>query len=357
MLNHEQCWRAIRQRDDSQNSRFFFGVLTTGIYCRPGCPARLPLRKNVKFFQTPFEAERYGLRPCLRCRPKAAVGEDPNAGRIQGICRYIETHSEGVLKLDDLAKQARLSRFHFQRSFKAVVGLTPKQFLEATRLKKLKNSLKTSKNVTDAVYDVGFGSSSRVYERVDTRLGMTPKQYRGGGHGVTITYAALETPIGLIMVGATDRGLCFLQFGDTREELLQSLRREYPQAEVEPMSDPCSPDFQKWAEALARHLAGAQPHLDLPIDIRATAFQMRVWRYLQTIPYGEVQSYSEVAAGIGHPKATRAVARACGSNVVALVIPCHRVIRNNGELGGYRWGLDRKQSLIDGERLVKANAG
>jgi AraC family transcriptional regulator of adaptative response/methylated-DNA-[protein]-cysteine methyltransferase len=236
------------------------------------------------------------------------------------------------------------------------VGLTPKQFMEASRLKRLKSSLRTSKNVADAVYDVGFGSSSRVYERADTQLGMTPRQYRRGGDGVKITYVTIPSPIGLIMIGATDRGLCFLQFGDDPEELLKSLSREYPRAEVKPMAAPFSPELQKWVDALAQHLAGSRPHLDLPVDIRATAFQMRVWRYLQSIPYGEVQSYTEVAEGIGQPTAVRAVAQACAKNVVALVIPCHRVIRGTGELGGYRWGLDRKRSLIDKERSSKASA-
>ena len=354
MLNQEQCWRAVQQRDNSQIGHFYFGVLTTGVYCRPGCAARLPLRKNVRFFETLTAAEGSGLRPCLRCRPNTVAEGDLYAGRIQTICRYIERHSEEGLKLDELANLAKLSPFHFQRSFKSVVGLTPKQFLEATRLKKLKHSLRASKNVTDAVYHVGFGSSSRVYQRADTRLGMTPNQYRQGGKGITISYASFETPIGLAMIGATDRGLCFLQFGVTTEELLESLRNEYFQADIEPTSAPCSPDFRRWADTLSQHLAGDHPHLDLPVDIRATAFQMRVWRYLQDIPYGEVQSYGEVAAGIGQPTAIRAVARSCASNVVALVIPCHRVIRNNGELGGYRWGLDRKRSLIDRERSVKA---
>lgn len=357
MLDQEQCWRAVQQRDGSQDGRFYFGVLTTGVYCRPSCPARAPLRKNVRFYQTPEEAAQRGLRPCLRCRPLATIGKDPNANRIQLICRYIERHSDDSLNLEELAGRAKLSPFHFQRSFKTIVGLTPKQFMEAARLKKLKKSLRTSKNVADAVYDVGFGSSSRVYERADTRLGMTPRQYRRGGEGATITYVTIASPVGPIMIGATDRGLCFLQFGDSSEELLQTLNREYPRAALEPILAPFTPDLQKWIDALAQHLAGSQPHLDLPVDIRATAFQMRVWRYLQSIPYGEVESYTEVAEGIGQPKAARAVAQACAKNVVALVIPCHRVIRGTGELGGYRWGLDRKRLLIDRERSSKASAG
>lgn len=354
MLNQDRCWQAVQKRDASKDD-FFFGVVTTGVYCRPSCPARLPLRKNVRFYETTAAAERDGLRPCLRCRPLDPV-KDANAERMRAICRYIESHSDGSLTLDDLARRAGLSPFHFQRSFKAVVGLTPKQFLEAARLKKLKKSLRNSRNVTDAAYDVGFGSSSRLYERADTRLGMTPAEYRRGGKGIVITHVTIDSPLGPLMMGATDRGLCFLQFGESPDVLLESLGREYPRAQLEAMKTPHSAEFEKWTEALTRHLSGAQPHLDLPVDIRATAFQMRVWRYLQSIPYGEVQSYSEVAAGIGQPTAVRAVARACASNKVALVIPCHRVIRGTGELGGYRWGLDRKRVLIDQERSNKVRA-
>jgi AraC family transcriptional regulator, regulatory protein of adaptative response / methylated-DNA-[protein]-cysteine methyltransferase len=271
--------------------------------------------------------------------------------RIRELCRFIEEHSEEPLKLEDLARRAGLSAFHFQRSFKAAVGLTPKQYQETARLKKLKRSLR-SMDVTAAVYEAGYGSSSRVYERADTRLGMTPKQYRQGGREVKITYACAQSAVGLMMIGATDRGLCFLQFGDTAEGLLDELRREYPAASVEAMVEPFSEEFRKWMDALKRHLAGRQPDLTLPLDIRATAFQMRVWNYLQSIPYGEVQSYGEVAKGIGQPTATRAVARACAGNRVALAIPCHRVIRGTGELGGYRWGLERKRVLIDRERAA-----
>lgn len=356
MLDFEQCWQAVQQRDASQDGHFYFGVLTTGVFCRPACPARLPLRKNVRFFETSAEAERLGLRPCLRCRPLVDAQLDPNAEKIQASCRFIEEHSEDALNLEDLSRGAGMSPFHFQRSFKAAVGLTPKQFMEAARMKKLKTSLRTSKNVTDAVYDVGFGSSSRVYERADTQLGMTPGQYRRGGEGVTITYITVASPVGLMMIGATDRGLCFLQFGDTTERLLDALTKEYPRAELRERSAPFPNELNQWVEALSQHLDGRQPHLDLPMDIRATAFQMRVWRYLQSIPYGEVQSYSEVAEGIGQPKAVRAVAQACAKNVVALVIPCHRVIRGTGELGGYRWGLDRKRALIDRERSKKTSA-
>ncbi len=285
-----------------------------------------------------------------RCHPRDGVGAGSCSTAIRAICEYIEQYADETLKLDNLANRAGLSRFRFHRVFRAQVGVTPRQYVEAARLRKLKASLRTSADVTDAIYDAGFGSSSRVYERADTRLGMTPKQYRLGGEGTVITYATARTCAGLIMIGATDRGLCFVQFGDDESSLLKELKREYPSAECIAMRRPASAAFQTWMAALRTHLDGRQPRLDLPLDIRATAFQMRVWTYLQKIPYGEVQSYSEVAQGIGAPKAVRAVARACASNRLALVIPCHRVIRGTGELGGYRWGLARKRLLIDRER-------
>jgi len=282
--------------------------------------------------------------------PVAKSVENASAAKMWELCRYIDGHSDSPVKLEDLAERAGLSRFHLQRTFKAVVGVTPKQYADARRVANLKSGLRRAKDVTEAVYDAGFGSSSRVYERADTRLGMTPRQYRRGGEGVTITYATGDTALGLMMIGATDRGLCSVQFGDSAEDLLAGLRKEYPAARVEPMGEPGA-QFQAWMEALRRHLAGQGSAVhQIPLDIRPTAFQMRVWNYLQTIPAGQVQSYKEVASGIGQPSATRAVARACATNRVAIVIPCHRVIRGSGELGGYRWGLARKRALLDLER-------
>ncbi|WP_321476077.1 methylated-DNA--[protein]-cysteine S-methyltransferase [uncultured Paludibaculum sp.] len=275
-------------------------------------------------------------------------------GRMQAVCDFIRAHSEESLSLEDMSRQAGLSPFHFLRRFKAFTGLTPKQFLDGCRLDALKGHLRGGGSVTDAIYEAGFGSSSRVYEKVDTRLGMTPKQYRAGGQQVSISYVSEKTPVGLMMMGATDRGLCFVQFGESEDELTEMLRKEYPKAQLAPMVDPYPEQFRAWMQALAAHLAGEQPSLQLPVDLRATAFQWKVWRYLQNIPYAEVQSYSEVAQGIGQPTAARAVARACATNRVAIVIPCHRVIRGTGELGGYRWGLDRKRALLDGERAARA---
>jgi AraC family transcriptional regulator of adaptative response/methylated-DNA-[protein]-cysteine methyltransferase len=285
-------------------------------------------------------------------RPVSGQQDALLAERIGEICAYIESHSDAPPSLAELAKRANLSPFHFQRRFKSIVGVSPKQYANAVRLRHLRGHLKRAKDVTTAVFDAGFGSSSRVYEQADTRLGMTPRQYRSGGRDVRITFATIQSPVGLMMVGATGRGLCFVQFGESEEELLKALQREYPAATTKAMRDPHDPEFEKWVTALNRHLAGGQPHLELPLDIRQTAFQMKVWNYLQSIPYGEVRSYGEVAAGIKEPGAARAVARACAANVVAIVIPCHRVISATGELAGYRWGLDRKRTLIDMERAA-----
>jgi len=348
MLDYEMCWQAVESKDKSYNGKFFYGVVTTGVYCRPSCPSRLPLRKNVRFYLTPQEAENDGLRACMRCRPLA--GADPMAQRMREMCRVIEQNAGERLTLAELAAKAGMSLFHFQRGFKAVVGVTPKQYMEAHRMGKLKSSLRQCKDVTEAVYDAGFESSSRVYERADTRLGMTPKQYREGGKGIVMSHATIATAFGPMMVAATDRGICSVQFADHEADLLQMLQTEYPQAQLKRMAKPYHPDFARWMSALRDHLAGNQPHLSLPLDIRATAFQMRVWNYLQSIPYGEVQSYTEVASGIGQPSAARAVARACASNKLAVLIPCHRVIRGTGDLGGYKWGLARKRTLIDYER-------
>ncbi len=268
---------------------------------------------------------------------------------IQQVASYIEQHLEGDLSLARLGREAGLSPFHLQRSFKAAVGVTPKQYAEACRLRSLKSNLRAGEDILQSVFASGFGSPSRVYERIDTRLGMTPAEYRGGGVAIEITFVTVTTSIGLLLIGATDRGLCFVQFGDSQHELQAALRSEYPGADLKPMPTPWPQPFQAWISALERHLNASQP-LDLPVDIRATAFQMKVWRYLQSIPRGEVRSYGEVAAAIGQPTAARAVAGACAKNRVALVIPCHRVIRGSGELGGYRWGLPRKRALLDREK-------
>lgn len=350
LLDQDLLWTAIETRDGSFDGRFYFGVITTGVYCRPSCHCRLPLRKNVVYFEDIPSAERAGLRPCRRCRPNQAPAAIQNADRIRRLADYIREHAGDPLPLSHLAERAELSPFYLQRSFKACMGVTPRQFVESCRLDRLRNQLRANTSVTDAIYEAGFGSSSRVYEKTDTHLGMTPVQYRAGGKDVSISYASADSTLGRMMVGATDRGICFVQFADTDEDLLRMLAAEFPAARLRQMPADSEELFLSWMAELHKHLAGETPQPNLPLDLRASAFQLKVWRYLQSIPYGSVISYSELATAIGQPTASRAVARACATNRVALLIPCHRVIRGSGDLAGYKWGLDRKRILIDRER-------
>lgn len=355
-MNDEFRWNAVVARDRSQDGAFFYGVMTTGVYCRPSCASRRPLRRNVRFYATPEDAERDGLRACRRCKPRDFGNGAVLTDKVQAVCRYIEANPHENLRLAALSRRVQVSPFQLQRRFKAIVGVSPKEYAEACRLKSLKQGLRDGSSVTDAIYDAGFGSSSRLYERVDTRLGMTPKQYRQGGKGIEISYAVSETPLGLLMMAATDRGLCVVQFGERASALVAQLSREYPGASIRPMQPPRSRQFTQWMQALAGYLEGIVQRLDLPLDIQGTAFQMKVWNYLRRIPYGKVRSYAEVARAIGKPAAVRAVGSACGANPVALVVPCHRVIRGDGALGGYRWGLERKRTLLDRERAMRARA-
>lgn len=355
-MNEELCWKAVVERDAGQDGKFLYGVLTTGVYCRPSCASRRPLRENVRFYTTPAEAEAAGLRPCKRCHPRETRADGRLAERMQALCRYIENHAPEALTLEALSARVHTSPFHLQRQFKAVIGISPRQYIEACRLRALKTGLREGETVTRAIHNAGFGSPSRVYERVGTRLGMTPKQYRAGGTGIAISYASAQTPLGLVMIGASDRGLCFVQFGDSEQELLAMLRAEYPGGQIAPMREDMKPAFDAWMQALVDHLNGTRPRLDLPLDLRGTAFQMKVWSYLQKIPYGEVRSYTEVAVAIGQPNTARAVAHACAANRIALLVPCHRVIRGDGGLGGYKWGPARKRVLIDQERAIRTPA-
>jgi AraC family transcriptional regulator of adaptative response/methylated-DNA-[protein]-cysteine methyltransferase len=352
MLDEKTCWQAVISKDAGSDGRFYYGVKSTGIYCRPSCPSRRPLRQNVRFYQSRSEAEQDGLRPCMRCRPDTITFADSNKLRVRRISEYIRENCENgrSSSLSELGREVGWSVFHLQRTFKKLTGITPKEFEKNCRTEVLKSRLRRGPSVTDAIFDAGFGSSSRVYEEADASLGMTPAEYRSGGQGVTISHVSVMTPLGLMALGATDRGLCFLQFGESEQELLHKLHAEYPNASLEKMKEPYPPIFQNSIQSLLRYLRKEQIRLDVPLDVNATAFQLKVWKYLQSIPYGEVQSYGEIAAALGNPKATRAVARACAANKVAIVIPCHRVIRGTGELGGYKWGLDRKRVLLDTER-------
>jgi len=272
------------------------------------------------------------------------------AQRMREVCDFIARDPARKHTLRALAARAAMSPFHFQRSFKRIVGVTPKEFIDGERLRSLKSKLRGKANVTQAIYEAGFGSASRVYERVDSHLGMTPKQYRAGGAGVEISHAAADTALGRMLIGATDRGICFLQFGASDEGLMKTLATEYPGATLQPMSSGQRGAFDEWMRELARRIEGDASGADLPLDVRGTSFQLKVWKALLRIPRGGVLSYSEVAREVGNPRAVRAVANACASNRIAVLIPCHRVIRGDGALGGYRWGLERKRALLDRER-------
>lgn len=344
-------WSAVQRRDARFDGRFYFGVVTTGVFCRPSCPSRRPLRENTRFFASTWAAERAGFRACLRCRPTETVA-DPRVPIVRQMCDYIQLSCDGgkPLSMTALTRRSGYSATHLKRLFGALLGISPRQFVEACRMDRLKGHLRATDSVTRAIYDAGFASTSRVYEKIDRKLGMTPRTYRSGGEGAVIGYVDFESEFGRLMVAATDRGICFVQFGPSPDALLEVLRREYPKARLEPGGAGAVPQLNLWAEALASHLRGGRPHPDLPLDLRTTAFRYRVFRYLTSIPRGEVRSYAQVAAAIGRPGASRAVATACASNTIAVLIPCHRVIRANGDLAGYRWGAERKRSLLAAER-------
>jgi AraC family transcriptional regulator, regulatory protein of adaptative response / methylated-DNA-[protein]-cysteine methyltransferase len=342
-------WQAVLDRDSALDGAFVFGVSSTGIFCRPSCPAKRPRRENVSFFDHAQQAERAGYRACLRCRPKAVDG-NPQSALVRAMCRYIEQHIEDRLTLSRLAKGFRLSPFHLQRTFKSMLGVSPKAYIDACRLRQVKQNLQAGHDVTTALYAAGYGSSSRLYERTATQLGMTPEKYRRGAVASVVRYTIASSPLGRMLIAATDKGICAIQFANSDQQLQQGLIREFPFA-VRRRDDAAMAD---WRESLACLIQGQKANSSLPLDIRATAFQRRVWECLQKIPRGETRSYSAVAKKIGMPKATRAVARACATNPVAIAIPCHRVVRQDGELGGYRWGIERKEQLLAMEKQAGA---
>jgi AraC family transcriptional regulator of adaptative response/methylated-DNA-[protein]-cysteine methyltransferase len=347
--SEDRCWEAVVARDSRRDGEFFFAVSTTGVYCRPSCAARRPRRENVRFFRTPEAAEQAGYRACLRCRPRAFTG-NTESDNVKAICRFIEQHLDEPMTLGRLAKEFHQSPFHLQRRFKAVLGITPREYADSCRLKMLKRNLQAGDSVTRAMYDAGYGSSSRLYERTASQLGMTPDKYRRGAIAASIRYTIADSPLGRMLIAATERGICSIQFARTDGELIEGLKREFPFA----VRRPDDGELQAWVSTLLHHLRGKDLNSSLPLDIRATAFQRKVWQYLQSIPFGETKSYIEVAKAIGKPRACRAVARACATNPVAIAIPCHRVVREDGSMGGYRWGLKRKQALLELERGADA---
>jgi AraC family transcriptional regulator of adaptative response/methylated-DNA-[protein]-cysteine methyltransferase len=342
----ERRWNAVLAREAARDGEFVFAVSSTGVYCRPSCAARRPRRENVQFFPSPDQAEQAGYRACLRCRPRS-VG-NATSEMLKAICRFVEQHLDEPLTLARLGGEFHQSPFHLQRRFKAVLGITPREYADSCRLRSLKRNLQAGDSVTRAMYDAGYGSSSRLYEKTASQLGMTPDKYRRGAIAAVIRYTCSDSPLGRMLIAATERGVCSIQFGRSDSELLEGLRHEFPFASRK--SD--QGGLREWAGALLKHMQGRELDSTLPLDIRATAFQRRVWTYLQSIPFGATRSYSQVAKGIGRPTAARAVARACATNPVAVAIPCHRVVREDGTMGGYRWGMDRKKALLQMEQAV-----
>jgi AraC family transcriptional regulator, regulatory protein of adaptative response / methylated-DNA-[protein]-cysteine methyltransferase len=345
MLNEELLWTAVRARDAHWDGAFVYAVPSTKIYCRPTCPSRRPRRDGVRFFVAPAAAEAAGFRPCKRCRPGAAAA-DPAIERVQRVCATIAARADEPLTLATLARDVGSSPHHLLRTFKQTLGISPREYIDACRIGCFKAELQSGHGVAAATYAAGYGSGSRVYENAQGRMGMTPAVYASGGAGVAVHYVTTESPLGTLLVAATEHGVCAVKLGSNAESLERELRREYPAAVV----TSGDPRLSGWVSRILDSLEPGAPDPRLPIDVRATAFQRLVWRELQRIPRGQTQSYSDIAKRIGRPTAVRAVARACATNPVALVVPCHRVVQSNKGLGGYRWGKERKRALLEGER-------
>lgn len=356
IMNNPELWNAVLARDASRDGSFVFAVRSTGIYCRPSCPARRPKREQVSFFQIPEAAEQAGFRACRRCHPRRARTDDPQIELVRQICHAIDEHDEEPTTLKRLSADLGVSAQHLQRTFKGVTGITPRQYAESRRLSQFKSKVKAGSSVTDAMYDAGYGSSRGLYEKSSARLGMTPATYGRGGRGMRIIYTIAKCSLGRLLVAATERGVCSVALGDSDADLERALLAEYPNAAIDKKDTVISPSLNLWLSKVLEYLNGKTPRVDLPVDLQATAFQWRVWEELRAIPFGETRSYQEIAKAIGKPKAVRAVASACAGNHVALVIPCHRVIREDQSLGGYRWGLERKRTLLDGEQRRKKAA-
>jgi len=352
----------VQSRDRGADGEFVYAVRSTGVYCRPSCPSRKPRREQVVFFPLPEAAEQRGFRACRRCRPRTVRAQDPSTQAVARICREIESRifsnadagsGENRLTLAALSSTAGISPHQLERAFRRVMGITPRQYADAQRMRHLKSSLRKGDDVTTALYDAGYGSSSRLYERAPSHLGMTPATYRQGGAGMQIHYTIVASPLGRLLVGATSQGISALYLGEADAALESALRKEYPRAEIR-RDTSGSKNLGGWVDQILAHLRGKEPQLDLPTDVQATAFQRRVWEELRRIPYGATRTYTEVARSIGRPAAIRAVARACATNPVSVVVPCQRVVRQDGNLAGYRWGLERKQALLEHEMAEKA---
>ena len=349
MMQQDVYWQAVLAHDRGYDDAFVYAVRSTGVYCKASCPSRRPRREQVRFFTQPVEAQEAGFRPCRRCQvdAQAEIGNEHEA-MVQQLCQYIEAHSDEPLSLETLSAEVHLSPTYMQRVFKQVMGITPRQYQQSCRMAHLKAQMKEGTAVTSALYEAGFGSSSRLYEQAATQLGMTPGAYRQHGKGMAIRYTIVNCPLGRLLVGATEKGLCSVCIGDEDGTLEHALYEEYQAATI--MRD--DEMLQQWVNTLLQHLTGKQPQVRLPLDVQATAFQRRVWEALQAIPYGETRSYAAIATQLGDAQKARAVAQACASNPVAIVVPCHRVVRGDGTVGGYRWGVERKKQLLAQEEEV-----
>jgi AraC family transcriptional regulator of adaptative response/methylated-DNA-[protein]-cysteine methyltransferase len=346
-----QRWSAVLKRDVRADGFFYYAVRTTGVYCRPGCGARRPRRENVTFYPDRAAAEAAGYRPCRRCRPDST---SPTLRRVARACRSIEAAAElgQVPRLSELAREAKLSPFHFQRLFKKTVGVTPRAYAAAARIRRLHERLPSQRSVSEAIYAAGFGSASNAYRRGAVTLGMTPRRFSRGAPGESIRFAFGGCSLGTILVAATTQGVCALLLGDDEALLQQELQQRFSRAQLVP----ADAAFGSWVAQAVALVDAPQTAPALPLDIRGTAFQRRVWQALQDIPGGSTASYAEVAARIGAPSAARAVAQACAANPLAVAIPCHRVVRGDGGLSGYRWGVERKRSLLEREGAAIGDA-
>ena len=345
-MTDPERWQAVVDRNASYDGRFVFAVQSTGVYCRPSCSSRRAKRENVRFFAIPEAAESAGYRACRRCRPRQTEARDPGLERVRTICRAIDQHRDRIPRLGELATRVGWSSAHLQRSFKRAVGISPREYAEARRLGRLKRNLRSRRSVSEAQYETGLSSSSRLYERAPTQLGMTPATYQHGGRGATIKYGFACCVLGELLVAATSRGICSVMIGERRRALEVELREEFPEAEVRRDDR----RLDAFLAAVVGLVQGEGNRADLPLDIQATAFQWRVWKLLREIPAGQTRSYGEIAKALDAPGAARAVGRACATNPVALIIPCHRVLRSDGDVGGYRWGPERKEQLLAVER-------
>jgi len=335
-------WEATLHRDSRADGSFVFAVRSTHIYCRPSCPARRPLRRNTLFFRTAQDAERQGFRPCRRCRPKQ---QGSATALVQQVAAVLANGSDESFRLGTLAALLNASPAILRRAFRRATGLSPKEFQQAFRLTRFKKMLREGSSVTEALYACGYGSSSRLYEKTNAQLGMTPASYRKGGAGMQIGYTVANTSLGKVLVASTERGVSAVYLGESERSLVEELRKEYARAEIVRAAD----GHENWLSEIMRRVEGNAPSVDLPLDLQATAFQRRVWQELQKIPRGATRTYTQVARALGKPRSVRAVARACATNPVSIVVPCHRVIRTDGTLAGYRWGLQRKQKLLERE--------